>query len=78
MWQPAYHGDGVVLSFAGDLLLHGHTHIYKAQKEGDVHVANPGSITLPKDGLPASYGVLDGRELWIRDMSGRELMHLEF
>lgn len=40
---------------AGDLLLHGHTHIYKAQKEGDVYVANPGSITLPKDGLPRKH-----------------------
>ncbi len=62
----------------GDLLLHGHTHLYKAQREGDVYVANPGSITLPKDGRPASYGVLEGRELWIRDMSGHGLTHLEF
>ena len=38
----------------GDILIHGHTHVLKAeQKEGYV-LLNPGSVSIPKEGNPPS------------------------
>lgn len=34
----------------GDIFLQGHTHIGVLKKEGDLILANPGSVSLPKDG----------------------------
>lgn len=40
---------------AGDIMLHGHTHLPQAQWEDDIVVVNPGSVTIPKGGHEASY-----------------------
>ena len=51
---------------AGDLLLHGHTHIPANEPWGqDNRYWNPGSVSLPKAGTPHSYMVLEeDRPLW--------------
>ena len=42
----------------GDILIHGHTHVLKAeQKEGYV-LLNPGSVSIPKEGNIPTYAVL--------------------
>ena len=43
----------------GDVLVYGHTHVPVAEKRGDIFHFNPGSVSIPKGGFPASYGVLD-------------------
>lgn len=44
----------------GDVLLSGHTHIPAAATTPDgIHLCNPGSLSLPKEGYPPSYGVLE-------------------
>ncbi|KJY81699.1 phosphodiesterase [Vibrio galatheae] len=47
----------------GDIIAHGHTHIPVAKLDGQQYIFNPGSITFPRDGFSASYGVLDQSEL---------------
>ena len=47
----------------GDILLHGHTHVVRAEKFGDENTyINPGSITLPKENCPRSYIVYEDRK----------------
>jgi len=50
----------------GDLIISGHTHVLKAEKVEDHYAANPGSVSLPKEGNPCSYAVLEGRTLRIK------------
>lgn len=42
---------------AGDILLNGHTHVPKCEKEGHVIYMNPGSVSIPKEGSVYSYMV---------------------
>ncbi len=59
---------------AGDVLLHGHTHLLKAEKlEKDgisFYHLNPGSTSIPKGGNPNTYAVLDGDDYRILDFDG--------
>ena len=43
----------------GDVFLSGHTHIPTAEKKDGIFLLNPGSVSLPKQNHPASYGLLD-------------------
>ena len=46
---------------AGDVLIHGHTHIHGVFPREDYVYINPGSAALPKEGQPKSYmGYEDG------------------
>jgi len=50
---------------AGDILLHGHTHVPAAEAFGSNYYLNPGSISIPKDGSEHSYMMLnDGVFTW--------------
>ncbi len=42
-----------------DLLLHGHTHVPRDEMFGGVRFLNPGCITRPNRGAPASYAWLE-------------------
>ena len=55
---------------AGDILIHGHTHVLKAeQKEGYV-LLNPGSVSIPKEGNIPTYAVLENGVFSIRGFEG--------
>mgnify|MGYP002591393610 CR=1 FL=1 len=43
---------------AGDILVHGHTHLLKAEKVNGHYILNPGSTSIPKGGNPATYAIL--------------------
>ena len=43
---------------ATDLLFHGHTHVPRNEMVGGVRFLNPGCITRPNRGAPASFGWL--------------------
>ena len=43
----------------GDILIHGHTHVLKAEKREDYTLLNPGSVSIPKEGNPPSYAILE-------------------
>jgi len=42
-----------------DLLLHGHTHVPRDEKIGACRFLNPGCVTRPNRGAPASFAWLD-------------------
>jgi putative phosphoesterase len=44
-----------------DVLLHGHTHVPRNEKRGDFLFLNPGCVTRPNRGAPASAAYLDIR-----------------
>jgi len=52
----------------GDVLMYGHTHVPMLKKSDGVVYVNPGSIAFPKNGYPASYGVMDGGRIEIRKL----------
>ena len=57
-------------STKGDILIHGHTHVLKAeQKEGYI-LLNPGSVSIPKEGNPPTYAVLEDKTFTIKDFDG--------
>lgn len=42
-----------------DIIIHGHTHVRSIRKEGYISIMCPGSAALPRDGKPASFGIID-------------------
>ena len=61
----------------GDILLHGHTHILAAKKTGDITVLNPGSVSIPKGGNPATYAMLEDRVFKVLDFEGNTVVEMK-
>ena len=57
----------------GDILLHGHTHVLKAEKREGYILLNPGSVSIPKEGNVPSYAVLEDGKFIIRDFEGGQI-----
>ena len=56
---------------AGEILLHGHTHVLKCEEFGVGNLyLNPGSVALPKEGNPRTYMVYENREFTVKDFDG--------
>ena len=72
-----YHENHLPPMMSGDCLLYGHTHIPRAELCGDKWMLNPGSVSLPKEGNPPSYAVLEDGVFPIRRLDGTELMRAE-
>jgi putative phosphoesterase len=50
-----------------DVVLHGHTHVPRNEKRGGVLFLNPGCVTRPNQGSPASVAwleIVDGEVKW--------------
>ena len=62
----------------GTVLVHGHTHLPRLEVGAEgVLVFNPGSLSLPKGGNPASFGFYEAGCLTVRDLeSGSSFMEL--
>ena len=52
------------------ILVHGHTHLLKAEKVNGHYILNPGSTSIPKGGNPATYAILDEQDFKIFDFDG--------
>lgn len=50
-----------------DIFIQGHTHISVLEKRGELIIANPGSVSLPKDGRH-SYMIMDETGLALYDL----------
>jgi len=71
----ATHGHGFSMDHlpalsAKDVFIQGHTHIPVADMKEEIYVLNPGSISLPKENNPNSYGILHNGEFSIKDFQG--------
>ena len=60
----------------GDILIHGHTHVLQAKKAGDYYILNPGSVSIPKEGNPPSYGIWQEGLFEIRTLEGETIRQL--
>ena len=54
----------------GDILIHGHTHVLKAEQMEGYILLNPGSVSIPKEGNPPTYAVLENGIFSIKDFEG--------
>lgn len=61
----------------GDILLHGHTHVPAWERFGDGNLyLNPGSVSIPKNGSPNGYVILENRRVQWKTLEG-EIYHEE-
>jgi len=58
----------------GDVLAYGHTHIPVAEKRGDIFHFNPGSVSIPKGGFAASYGMLEDNRLRVIALNDQRII----
>ncbi|HEY9575236.1 MAG TPA: phosphodiesterase [Lachnospiraceae bacterium] len=55
----------------GDILIHGHSHVLCAKKmKEDYFLLNPGSVSIPKEGNPPTYGIWENRSFTIKTFDG--------
>ncbi len=57
----------------GDILLHGHTHVQIIDGSRNYTYMNPGSVSMPKNGMPRSYMVYENGVFTIRTLDGTDL-----
>ena len=55
----------------GTVLLNGHFHVPAARRHDGWHYINPGSTSIPKDGSPESYLILEHNVFTWKDMNGK-------
>ncbi|MBQ7910585.1 MAG: phosphodiesterase [Clostridia bacterium] len=59
---------------AGSVVLSGHTHIPVLEENPDgVILLNPGSVSIPKGGFPASYGVYEDGHFAVMGFEGERI-----
>jgi len=72
-----FHIDNLPPLTKGDIFIQGHTHVPVAERRGDIIVLNPGSVTLPKENNPPSYGILESSTFRIKDFEGNILKEID-
>ena len=71
-----YNQDNLPPVKKGDILIHGHTHVLKAEQNEDCILLNPGSVSIPKEGNPPTYAVLADSVFTIKDFSGNTVREM--
>ncbi|MCR4950636.1 MAG: phosphodiesterase [Solobacterium sp.] len=61
-----------------DVFLYGHTHLPAAEKQNGIVIGNPGSASLPKNGHPRSYGILDENGFRVMTSDHQEYMRVSY
>ncbi|MDW3778925.1 phosphodiesterase [Kluyvera cryocrescens] len=69
-----YGPDNLPPLASGDVLIFGHTHLPVAEKHGEIFLFNPGSVSIPKGGFAASYGMMDGRNLQVLALNDQRVI----
>lgn len=69
-----YNNEPSPLCRKGTVFAQGHTHIPMIQIKEDVLHFNPGSITLPKENHPPTYGIYNNGTLTVKTMDGKVYM----
>ena len=65
-----YNQDHLPPMKSGDILIHGHTHVLKAEQREGYILLNPGSVSIPKEGNPPTYAVLENGIFTIKEFDG--------
>ena len=61
----------------GDIFIHGHTHVLRAEKKENYTILNPGSVSIPKEGNIPTYAILEDGVFSIRGFEGEIVKELE-
>ena len=61
-----------------DVFIFGHVHLPIAKKEKEIYILNPGSLSLPKENNPNSYGLLTETEFIIYDLNHCAIKQIAF
>ncbi|QIR13387.1 phosphodiesterase [Shewanella aestuarii] len=72
-----YNGDNPPPLRKGDIIASGHTHLPVAQWQGDYIIFNPGSVAIPRNDYPASFGLLQDNRLSVLSFTSDELAMLD-
>lgn len=56
-----------------DVFMYGHTHLYQIEKKDNIMLYNPGSISIPKGGNVATFGLWNNGRLSIYNLDGEEI-----
>jgi putative phosphoesterase len=73
-----YNEDNMPKLACSDVLIYGHTHIPKAEVKEGIYILNPGSIALPKENNPNSYGMLEDNVFSVIDFEDKVIKEIEF
>jgi len=66
-----YHDQSLPKNLAAnDIFMFGHIHLPVLKQENNIHIFNPGSISIPKEGHPNTYGILEENQLFIKTLDG--------
>lgn len=60
-----------------DIMVSGHTHLPRAEKADGHYWINPGSVSMPREGNPHSYAVLEEDVVTIKTLEGEPMMALK-
>lgn len=72
-----YNENNMINLKEGSAFIYGHTHILRAEKIDNIYFLNPGSITLPKENNPHTYGILNNRIFKIKDLDGNIIREIK-
>ncbi len=72
-----YHPQNLPLLREGDVFLYGHTHEPMARDMGEISLCNPGSLALPKEDHPPTYGLFDEGAFCVITMTGEVYLRLD-
>ena len=61
----------------GDVLIHGHTHVLKAERREGYTLLNPGSVSIPKEGNIPTYAILEDGIFIIKGFEGEIVKTLD-
>lgn len=71
-----YNEDNLPSLSPKDILIHGHTHIPMTKQVENIFVFNPGSVALPKENHPNTYGIIEEDKFFIKTLDGK--IYMEF
>lgn len=57
---------------AGSIFASGHTHVPVAEQIGEYYLFNPGSVAMPRQNWPASYGLMTESSISVHDLVNDE------
>ncbi len=72
-----YHEDNLPPMKNGDIFIHGHTHVLRAEKKDNYTVLNPGSVSIPKEGNIPTYATLENGLFRILGFEGEIVKELQ-
>lgn len=68
--------DNMSILNKGDVVISGHTHLFRTEEKDGIYIINTGSVSLPKGGNPRSYVIYEDGKFTVKDMEGAVLSEI--